>query len=343
MFHPTTKTNSRGFTLVELLPSIAILSFVMASLLGFLTQMQKKFQGTQVTSESSMTARAAMEIMTEDIGQAGYNPNFTSNRTCNVAVTASGDPQCVTLNDASQINPGDWLSVDTGINNERVKVLGTTATGACTQPNQVQGVFVMNHIFPGSTVPFPVNSFKLPYPTGILLGTGLSNDHRLMLYGDINDDGTVRYLDYTLTPTTTPATTITVDGNSYVLYNLMRSITPVTFATGAVESAGSPLVQNVIYQDISSTTTPLGPSGQPIFSYPEVYQVGIVPNQMTVVGTVNINISVAVNPQNIETRTVQWFTMSSRIRPLNLAAAVEVSQAGGFVFLPPTPPGLPMN
>lgn len=331
-----------GFSLVELLPSIAILSLLLGAMLGFLTQIQKRYQGIQVTSESSSGARAALEILSSDIGQAGYNPNFKSNRTSNTPITANADPQCMTVNDLSQINPGDWLSVDTGMNNELVQVIGTTTTGACVQPNQFLGIFVMNHVSPGSTFPIPINSYKLPYPTGILLGAGLSNDHQLLFYGDINDDGVINYVAYNLAPTTTPATAVTVNGRSFVLYNLMRSVTPVTFRAGADSNATSPLAQNILYEDVS-TANPLGPTGQPLFSYPSVYQVGIIPDQVTVVGTVNINLCVAVNPKSIETNNVQWFTMSTRIRPLNLSSAVGVAQAGGFRFLPPQPAGLPMN
>ncbi len=334
--------SSRGFSLVELLPSIAILSLLMGALLGFLTQIQKKSQAMQVTSESSSGARAALEILSGDIGQAGYNPNFDSNRTSSTAISANADPQCMTVSDLSQINPGDWLSVDTGMNNELVQVLGTTITGACAQPDQFRGVFVMNHLSPSSTFPIPIKSYKLPYPTGILLGTGLSNDHQLLFYGDVNDDGVINYVAYTLVPTTTPASALNVNGQSYVLYNLMRSVTPVTFSAGATRSVASPLAQNILYQDIT-TPNPVGPSGQPIFGYPNVFQVGIVPNQVTVVGTVNINLCVAMNPKSLETDNVQWFTMSTRIRPLNLSAAVNVAQAGGFRFLPQQPTGLPMN
>ena len=123
----------------------------------------------------------------------------------------------------------------------------------------------------------------------------------------------------------------------------MRSVTPVTFSSGAVRNAASPLVRNVLYQDITNTTKPAGPTGQPIFSFPQTYLVGIVPNQVTVVGTVNLNLCVAVNPQSMETQQVEWFTMATRIRPLNLASAVQVAQAGGFRFLPSLPAGLPMQ
>jgi hypothetical protein len=98
------------------------------------------------------------------------------------------------------------------------------------------------------------------------------------------------------------------------------------------------MAQNVLY----NISTQQGPTGQPIFSFPNLVTVGIVPNQVTVVGTVVITISVAENPKNIETNRASWFTMSTQVRPLNLSAAVAVGKAGGFTYLPRQPAGLPM-
>ena len=323
-----------GFSLLEMLASVAIVTMLMSAVFSFTFQVQKKFQGSSVVAESNHSARAALEIMTQEIGQAGFNPNFVPNKTCDVSVNANAAPQCVTLSDINQIHPGDWLSVDVGGNNELAKVSGTTATGTCGGANQVQGVFQVNH----STTPFPVISYKMPYPGGILQGTGTSDDHTLKFYGDINADGTIQYVVYSFVPTTTPPPTTSVNGVAYTLYDLGRAITPVTFVAGAASNPGSPLAQNVLY----NIATRQGPTGQPIFGYPNLVTVGIVPNQVTVVGTVVITISVAESPKNIETNRVAWFTMSTQVRPLNLSAAVAVSRAGGFTYLPRLPAGLPM-
>jgi uncharacterized protein (TIGR02599 family) len=129
MTHPQNKT-TLGFSLLEMLASVCIITLLMSAVFSFMAQAQKKFQGSTVTAEAGQSARAALEILTQEIGQAGFNPNFYTNRTCNVSITASAPSQCVTLSDISQIHPGDYLSVDVGGNNELVKVSGTTATGA---------------------------------------------------------------------------------------------------------------------------------------------------------------------------------------------------------------------
>lgn len=332
-----------GFSLLELLVSVAIITLVMGAVFDFMGQAQKRYQGNQVTTESNQSARAAMEIMTQEIGQAGNNPNFTASKTISSSFAGKAQPQCVTLSDISQINPSDWLSVDTGANNEMVQVISTSAVSGspCTGSNEIQAVFEMSHGTqpPGTASQIPVTAYNMPYPSGILQGAGTSNDHTLELFGNINDDGTINYVVYSLyAPASAP--TVTINGVQYTLYTLYRSITPLTFATGATNNSAYPMVQNVLY----NATSQQGPSGLPIFSYPNNVTVSIVPNTVTVVGTVAISLCVAVNPENLETGVVQWYTMATQIRPVNLAGAVNIVQnSGGARYLPMQPPGLPMS
>jgi prepilin-type N-terminal cleavage/methylation domain-containing protein len=360
---------AQGFSMLELLASVTIITLLMSAVFAFMYQAQKRFQGNVVITESNQSARAALELITQEIGQAGFNPQFSPHKTCNQVVQAWADPQWIKLSDITGINPGDWLQVDTGTNNEIVQVWATSAGGgtpanpaasagppaynppspATTAP-WIEAVFEMNHN--GSATPFPVISYKMPYPSGIIAPPALPAaqvpfDHVLEFFGDINNDGVIRYVVYSLAPTTSPATTVSVNGNTYTLYNLRRSITPVTFTAGAVNNPSSPLVQNVLYQDINATyaapATPLGPTGQPIFSYPNTVVVGVVPNQVTVVGTILVTLSVAINPRSLESGRIEWYTMATQIRPLNLSAAVAVNQAGGAHYMVKLPPGLPMT
>lgn len=337
---------AQGFSLVEMLASVTIITLLMSAVFAFMFQAQKRFQGNVVTSESNQSARAALEVITQEIGQAGYNPQYYPHKTSTAVITANADPQCLTLNNINQISLGDWLQVDTGANNETVQVLGTTGNPptspyvpfcASPGPNQIYAVLQMNHS--GSSTPFPVISYKMPYPAGILQGAGTSDDRTLEFFGDINTDGVIRYVVYSLTPTTSPATTVSVGGATYALYNLRRSITPVTFTAGAVNSPSSPLVQNVLYD----MTNLRGPTGLPIFGYPTTVVVGVVPNQVTVVGTIVVTLSVAVNPTSLESGRIEWYTMATQIRPLNLSAAVAINQAGGAKYMVKLAPGLPMT
>jgi hypothetical protein len=70
---------------------------------------------------------------------------------------------------------------------------------------------------------------------------------------------------------------------------------------------------------------------------------GVVPNQITVVGTVVVTLSVAVNPQSLEINTVTWHTMATQIRPLNLTALLGANRAGASKYVSRIPTGLPMT
>lgn len=335
-----------GFSLIELLASVAIIMLLMSAVFPFLFQSQKKYQSNQVVSEANQSARAAMEVMTQEIGQAGLNPNFTSAKTSSNTVAVSSSAQCVTLNDIDQINPGDWLMVDTGPNHELVEVLSTSNVSGtpCSAPNQIDAVFLMSH--DGSTAAFPVISYKMPYGSGILQTSGTSSDQRLEFFGDVNQDGVIRYVVYSLSPAS-PAVIVSINGTTYTLYDLYRSVTTVPFTnlpapstyTPPANNQASPLVTNVLY----NTTNLSGPTGEPIFAYPDQVVIGVVPNQITVVGTVVVTISVAVSPRSLESESPEWFTMATRIRPLNLQAAITVNNAGGAIYLPPQPESLPMT
>ena len=108
------------------------------------------------------------------------------------------------------------------------------------------------------------------------------------------------------------------------------------------------MVEKVLFNTTDATAcldgvAGCGPTGKPIFSFPDTIVVGVVPNQITVVGTIVITLCVAVNPQSLETGIVQWYTMATQIRPLNLSAAINVNQSNGSLYLPPTPKSLPMK
>ena len=260
------------------------------------------------------------------------------------------------------MNPGDWVSVDTGPNQELLEIFSTSsgvtaasctpcgACGAAPATPWVQAKFLFNH-----TAPYNITSYKMPYASGILVAFDTSgnlvtsgaqsNNQRLQFYGDINQDGTIQYVVYSISPMV-PATTVTVSGTTYTLYNLYRSITPVPFLslppaayTVPNNNQASPMVEKVMY----NTTTQTGPTGLPIFAYPSHQQIGTAPNVYTALGTIVITLCVAVNPQALETTQVTWYTMATQIRPLNLNAAINVNNSFGGLYLPPTPASMPMT
>lgn len=259
------RISESGFSLLELVVSVAIITVIMGGVFQFMGQVQKRYQGNQVITESNQDARSAMEVMTQEIGQAGFNS---------------------------------------------ISTLSTTE---------------------------PVEStYQLPYANGILYDSSgnQSNDHTLYFYGDINGDGNQDYVTYSLYAAP-GAASVTINGVSYTLCTLYRSFTTLPVSSPPLPAPTTsqpayPLVQNVLY----NVTNKQGPSGLPIFNFSGTSQILIVPSNVTVVGTVEIALSVAVNPENLETGGVQWYTMSTQIRPVNLAAAVAIDSSQAGVYLP---------
>lgn len=359
--------------MLEMLVSVTIIILLMSAVFPFLFQAQKRFQGNVVVSEANQSARAALEVMSQEIGQAGFNPNFSPAKTSSAVVTPNAAAQCVTLNNITGIHSGDWISVDTGPSEELVQVVATSSSLGvpCTTSNQIKGVFMKAH--DGSTTAFSVASYKMPYPSGILIrfhtdGTldttttpVLSTFQQLKFYGDINQDANqnIFYVVYSIAPMS-PTTDVTVPPipgdtcnptGTYRLYNLYRSITQVPFTSlpapspftpscpGATcNQQASPMVEKVMYNAACEE----GPTGKPIFNYPDAVVTGVVPNVITVVGTVVVTLSVAVNPRSLESSQVQWFTMATQIRPLNLGAAVNVNSSSGGIYMSMMPVTLPM-
>jgi prepilin-type N-terminal cleavage/methylation domain-containing protein len=379
--HPHSREG--GFSLLEMMVSVLIILLLMSAIFPFIMQSQKRFQGNEVVSESNQSARAALEVMSQEIGQAGFNPDFNPGKSSSASLVPNPLPQCFTLNNITGISPGDWVSVGTGFEQEVVQVSSTSnqgnggvvlaGNGECAAANQIQGIITSCHNH--NTLPecpattpmgnFPVVSMKMPFGGGLLRHfTGgvpdatYSNDSRLEIYGDINQTGAINYVVYSISPMVpnqtvcipfVPAGTACAAANTYTLYNLYRSITPVPFSAlpkpagfaAQVNNQASPMVEKVLYNAANA----VGPTGQPIFGFPLANEipVGVVPNQVTVVGTIVVTLCVAVSPKQLETTVVTWYTMATQIRPLNLTASINVNNSGGGKYLSLIPGSLPMT
>lgn len=199
-----------GFTLPEVLVSVALMIVLGATGFGILVQGQKTFSSTSSRANMHAGVRSAAELIAQEINQAGVLNLPTT--TISAAVTA-GSGRTVTLTPATSANSifvGESLLVDT----EAVTV---TAVGA----NSFTATFVNNH---SSSAPVSVKGVFLQ---GIM---NSSNSTTLILIGDILGDGTLVQVQYTC------------DTTSGVL---TRSVTPVTPTASAINPADT-LVDNLI-------------------------------------------------------------------------------------------------
>lgn len=66
--------NNRGFSLIELMVSLVISSFVVAGIYGVYTIQQRSYKVQEQVSEMQQRLRAAVQFMASEIRMAGYDP-----------------------------------------------------------------------------------------------------------------------------------------------------------------------------------------------------------------------------------------------------------------------------
>src|SRR3989304_383856 len=79
-----------GFSLLEVLVSVMIITVLMAAVFQFLRFNQQRYRGDQLLAERNQGARSALELMTQELQQAGHNPNFPTHKTLTAAATPTG-------------------------------------------------------------------------------------------------------------------------------------------------------------------------------------------------------------------------------------------------------------
>ncbi|MFZ0819518.1 MAG: prepilin-type N-terminal cleavage/methylation domain-containing protein [Candidatus Acidiferrales bacterium] len=218
----------RGFSLLELMASLSIFLVIAAAVFEVLVYYQQNYQRTQLTVDMHDSLRGAIDMLTQEIGQAGLlSSNSNQVTTLGEAVTAGITGQSVTFTSASSIFVGEQLLVDTGFNQELVAVTSVTL-------NNVTGIFAKNHSNGAA-----INVLGV-FPQGVLSS---STANQLQLVGDINGDGTLVYVEYDCNNQAPGPGTLT------------RSVTPISAPS---KNAASILLDKVMPN----------PGGTPCFQYP---------------------------------------------------------------------------
>lgn len=175
-----------GFSLVESLVSLGLLLVVGSVAVTALIRMTEA-QGTIWNrTEMHSGVRSATELLQQEVGQAG-RVALPAAVTIPAAITNAGT-QTVTLSSASGIFVGELVTIDTGSNQETVTVTAVNA-GA----NQITASFIDSH---AANAPVSVlGGFAAGIvPTNMANGSTASV---LKLFGDINSDGSMVYIEYT--------------------------------------------------------------------------------------------------------------------------------------------------
>jgi len=197
----------RGFSILEFMMAIAVLSIIMGALMSFISTMQRRYTSESKVASISQVGKTGMDLLAMDVGQAGFPPLVDTTTT--QAITASGTEQTVTLASTVGVYVGRVLLVDFGMSSQEavaVKACTSTATDTgCTSgsSNSVTGVFKKGH-----ANGVPVRASSMPYPQGIIFDVAHFTDplkpgsdcNRLEILGDLRGDGSLRYVEYLYTP-----------------------------------------------------------------------------------------------------------------------------------------------
>jgi prepilin-type N-terminal cleavage/methylation domain-containing protein len=287
----------RGFSLPELMIAVAILLMISSVVTSGVMQLTSSQRTISNRTQLHAGVRSTTELLQQEVGQAG-RVSFPGTAVAlggNVAVGA----QTVTINQTiggvtaasvSGIFVGEWLTVDAGSNAETVAVTAVsslnntitatfTKTHAAGQPVNVYGGFATGIVPPQ----YYDGTNWIDYPDG-------STGSVLKLYGDINGDGNMVYVEYTCD---------TEAGNLY------RNVMPFDTAAAAKPELDSSLIL------LGNVTE--NPDGTPCFTYmpdPLYYL-----SSMTDSGcncpqsfVLDVAITLSVNTQQIDPITRQFQT-----------------------------------
>ena len=202
-----------GFTLIEMMAALAMFLVVSSIVMSGIVQMLKT-QGTVANrTEMHTSVRSATELLQQEIGQAGRISLPTAvlpvTITSPIIVTAAPQTFTVPVSSTTNMFVNMLLDVDSGQNFE-VVTLTNVAPGFITAafsrshnptpfapiPVQVSGAFGTG-IVPPTTASLSCASAGYTAYTPPAGTTGSGSDcNTLKLYGDVNGDGNLLYVEY---------------------------------------------------------------------------------------------------------------------------------------------------
>ena len=207
-----------GFSLTELMVSMLVLVPIMAGVLTLFSSAVNQHAAEKSSVEMNEDARAALELMTHEIAQAGAHGDRQTSTSSSVGVLATA--QSVYVASSVGFGVGDYVDVDTGTDKETVQL---TAVGS----SSLSGFFRRGH-----TANVPIRLFALPFLHGVIPPAGMGanssvTNTSLRFFGDMNGDGQLNYVEY-----------VYDSANAQIT----RSMTPVTQGT---KNPALPLVLNI--------------------------------------------------------------------------------------------------
>ena len=319
----------RGFSLLEMMVSLAILLAVSAGVLQMMFQMSMTQASVNTRSAMHSNTRSVTEMLQQEISQAGRVALPGETTTIGTLVVGATPDTPLTLTvivDSTEgMFVGMLLVVDAGTNEETVAVTAIPTAGT---PGTITASFTANHAV-GATIR-PTSAFG----TGIIMDEAFLEDQTtvapawssdgftLRMFGDINGDGNMVYLEYICDPED--------DGTG----TLTRS--EAAWDDGVVGTS-QVLLSNVLTSRVDPDD--LTSDEIPCFAYFGDYNSPVPLNSYAL--TVGITLSVQGKYPDPQTGNYDRVTKALlQISPRNINMAYQISSelAGADDVVPPTPP-----
>lgn len=285
-----------GFSLPELLVSVMVLVAIMSSVMTLLLHMANAHRTVWNRTQMHSGVRGATELLQQEVGQAGLVglPGVVT-----LTGEAAAGTQTVGVSSAADLFVGEQLSIDAGENQETVALTVVDAGG-----NQVTGTFLTPH-----AAGAPINAVG-GFASGIVpasMADG-STGGVLKLYGDVNGDGNMVYVEYTC------------DTGGHTL---SRNVMPWNAVAKPALGTAIILLSNIVPN----------PNGTPCFTY----QTAIV-NGTTYVTDVAITLTVQTQDIDLITRQFQTETKTLlNVSPRNVFNTWELASIGISSRIQPMP------
>ena len=298
----------RGFSMLEMMVAVVILLVVSTVVMNGLMQTSLAEGTIQNRTEMHSSVRGATELMQQEIGQAGRValPSGTVFTLASAVPSSSvGTATTVGLSSSSGSYEGIFVNqqivVGTGTNQETVTITAFNST-----TNQITAIF-NNQAGQVSGAPVYVQG---TFASGIVPTTAAngSTGSLLKLYGDINSDGNMVYVEYTC------------DTNAGKLYR----------NTMAYDATSKPSLDDslVLLPNILPN-----PDGSSCFSY-----------QQKVVGAdtyvVDVAVTLTIQTQNKDPRTGQYQQETKallNVSPRNVFEGWQLASGGITTRIQPMP------
>jgi prepilin-type N-terminal cleavage/methylation domain-containing protein len=202
------RSSQSGFTLLELMVSVTLLVILSGAILGGLGNVQKSYRGDEIRAALNQQVRATMEIVSQEVGQAGLPPSGISGNTVYSATGAAGALTTLsaavaaaaatgTVASAALLQNGMLVVVDTGANAELLQITNVSGTTITVATVDNTAGFQKAHASGVSLYPQGV------YPNGIsfispptVAGTSSFSYQSLIMFGDITGTGMLSVIQY---------------------------------------------------------------------------------------------------------------------------------------------------